>query len=147
MGVMSGKQLFRDIVEEVWHRGNLHYITEAYSPEYVGNAPHGHLQTLGALRQYITEARTAFPDIHFEITHQVEEGDFVASQYTVRGTHLGDFMGIPPTGKAIFFEGMTLHRLSQGRVAESWNHWDAIGLLHEIGVVPELQNLVRHRAA
>ncbi|MDH3731475.1 MAG: ester cyclase [Acidimicrobiia bacterium] len=141
------KQIFRDVIEEVWHRGNLRFIAEAYSPEFVGNSPSLHLQTLGAYRQYVTEARVAFPDIHFEVAQQIEDGDFVASRYQARGTHGGDFMGIPPTGNAVSFEGICLQRLSGGRIAESWNYWDALGLLHAIGVIPELQRLVERRVA
>lgn len=129
----DGKRLFRDIVEEVWHRGNLEFLRDAYTPTFIGNAPRRPMQDLAAYRQYVTAARAAFPDIRIDVLQQVSEGDFTATRYRVRGTQYGEFMGIAPTGRSIEVEGTTMQRLSSdGRVAESWTNWDVMGLVADL---------------
>lgn len=140
---MDGKALFREVIEQVWHRGNLGFVDEAYHPEYVANVPRGELQHLADYRRYVTETRAAFPDIRIYVQQQVAEGDFVVSRHRIVGTHTGDFMGLAPTGRPIDVAAMTMERLSGGRFAESWSCWDVIGLLHEIGLVPDLAELAR----
>lgn len=136
----DGKQLFREVVEEVWHRGNLAHIRDAFHPAFVGNRPGHRLQDLGAYRRYVTGTRAAFPDVRIDVHQQIGEGDLVASRYVVRGTHYGEFFGVPATGRRIAVEGMTFHRFSGDRIAESWGCWDALGLLTAIGKPFDLRN-------
>ncbi len=136
---IEGKQLFRDVVEEVWHRGNLGFIRDAFTPSFLGSVPRNRHQSLDVYRRHVTGIRAAFPDVHIQVHAQVAEGDMVASHYTVRGTHLGEFMGAPPTGRPISVEAMTLHRLSGGRIAQSWTCWDVVGFLQDIGVLSEIE--------
>jgi len=139
---MDRKRIFRELVEEVWHRGDLSHIREAFSPAFVGNTPRHRLQSLSDFRVHVTTARAAFPDIRFDVHQQVAEGDYVSTRYTVRGTHVGPFLGLPPTGRPVTVEAMTLHRLSGGRIAESWTQWDTLGLLDELGATIRLPGRV-----
>jgi len=142
----DGKALFREIIEEVWHRGNLAFVREAYAPAFVGNRPSRRLQDLAAYRSYVAQARAAFPDLRIDVHQQMAEGDLVASRYTVRGTHHGELMGIGPSGRPINVEGLVLQRLSGGRIAESWNSWDALGLVRSIAPPAALHDIVRGAA-
>jgi predicted ester cyclase len=81
---------------------------------------------------------TAFPDLHFTIEDQIAEGDKVVNRVTARGTHLGDFRGIPPTGKQVTVAGITIDRIAGGKLVESWTSWDFLGILQQLGVVPKL---------
>lgn len=132
----DGKRLFRAVVDQVWHRGNLAFLDEAYSPWFVGNAPRRRLQDLSAFRAYVAVARAAFPDIRIDVLGQLAEDAFTASRFRVRGTHLGEFMGIPASGRPIAVDGMSMQRLAHGQIAESWNNWDVIGLLTDLGAFP-----------
>jgi predicted ester cyclase len=60
----------------------------------------------------------------------------VATRWTARGTHRGDFNGIPPTGRESTVTGITIDRVSNGQITESWTNWDTFGLLKQLGVVP-----------
>ncbi len=70
------------------------------------------------------------------IDEQVSEGDTVVIRWTATGTHKGNLPPLPPTGKTIKVTGITVARLSNGKFVESWNNWDALGLLQQLGAVP-----------
>jgi steroid delta-isomerase-like uncharacterized protein len=133
----ASKRLFRTVIDRVWHRGELEYISHAFDPSFVAVVPRQPFQRLDAYRRYILEVRTAFPDICFRIEDQVAEGEMLVTRYTIGGTHTGVFMGIRPTGRRISVTGMTMHRVHDGKFAESWTQWDVAGLLHQLGVLPE----------
>ncbi len=80
----------------------------------------------------------AFPDLHFAIEDQIAEGDLVVTRFTVRGSHRGELMGIAPTGKVVLLTGILISRLSGGQVVERWDEYDALGLMQQLGVLPEL---------
>jgi steroid delta-isomerase-like uncharacterized protein len=78
----------------------------------------------------------AFPDIRHHIEDQVAEGDRVATRLTVRGTHQGDFMGMPPTGRTVEIGAINIKRFADGKIAEHWVRSDALGLLQQLGAIP-----------
>lgn len=78
----------------------------------------------------------AFPDLHHSFEDQVAEGDKVATHLTFRGTHNGDFQGIPATGKAVAFTGIVIDRFQDGKLAEHWSMFDMMGLMQQLGVIP-----------
>jgi steroid delta-isomerase-like uncharacterized protein len=80
--------------------------------------------------------RSAFPEVHIEIEDQIAEGDKVASRWVARGTHEGDLMGLPPSGKQVTVVGMTIDRVAEGKVAETWDSYDALGMMQQIGAIP-----------
>lgn len=79
---------------------------------------------------------SAFPDFSSEIVMQVEEGEKVGVRARHRGTHLGDFMGVPPTGKAIDIYATGMYRLRDNKICENRVIFDAMGMLQQIGVIP-----------
>jgi len=68
----------------------------------------------------------------------IAEGETVMTRWSCRGTHKGDLRGIAPTGKQINISGVTIARLANGKFVEGWVNWDALGLMQQLGVVPEL---------
>ena len=78
-----------------------------------------------------------FPDAQLEFDETVSEGDQIAVHYHVKMTHTGDFNGIPATGKRAAISGTTIMRFSQGKVVERWSEADFLGLLKQLGVIPE----------
>ena len=61
----------------------------------------------------------------------------VVTRWIARGTHRGEFMGIPPSGRRIEVSGMSMDRISGGRIVENWNNWEALEMMQQIGAIPE----------
>jgi steroid delta-isomerase-like uncharacterized protein len=136
---LDAKALARRLVEEVWSRGELAVADELVAADYVGHSSSpetGGTRGREGYKQYFAARRGAFPDIRFTVEDQVAEGDRVVTRWTARGTHAGEFAGVPPTGRAGVVSGTTTYRLADGKVAECWTNADDLGLLRLIGAVP-----------
>jgi predicted ester cyclase len=81
--------------------------------------------------------RGAFPDSYFTVEDMVAEGDKVVTRKTFHGTHEGEFMGIPPSGQAVRMGLIDIVRISEGRVVEHWSMGDTLGLMRQLGVIPQ----------
>jgi steroid delta-isomerase-like uncharacterized protein len=90
------------------------------------------------LKQMVEGYRNAFSDLRVTIDQQFTDGDYVATRITVRGTHDGDLMGTPATGKSVEFTGITISRCEGGRIAEEWELTDTVGLLGQVGALPAM---------
>ena len=126
--------LVRRFFEEVWNRGNLSMVDEFLAQDYEDNnlppgTPRGHKGYKASVNMF----RSAFPDIQFTLDQVLAENDHLAIRLTGRGTHKGNFMGIPPTGKQVSFGGMTFIRIQDGKVAERWGISDIPGLMQQLG--------------
>lgn len=134
------KAIVRRLVEELWNKGNLSVADELFAPNY----EHHDASTLDfgrgpeSEKKRATLYRTAFPDIRLMIEDIITEGEKVMARWSCQGTHKGDLSGIAPTGKQIKISGVTIARLANGRMAEGWVNWDALGLMQQLGIVPEL---------
>ena len=80
----------------------------------------------------------AIGGLRVTIEHQFTEGDFVATRFTARGTHDGEIMGVPPTGREIAFTGIAISRVREGKIVEEWEVSDVLGLPRQIGGLPAL---------
>ncbi|MGI9046842.1 MAG: ester cyclase [Burkholderiales bacterium] len=87
----------------------------------------------GGLRQVLHQIRGAFPDLAVAVEHQVIDDDNIAFSYTVTGTHKGDFMEVPATGKRIKARGMQIACFENGKMVERWGSSDELGILKQIG--------------
>ena len=120
------------------NRGNLDGYLDLYTEDAVlygyglepGRAP---------LRQFYEGFLAAFPDTHIAIDDLLAAGDKVACRYRFSGTHRGDFMGVPATGRSVEIAGITVLRFVGGRCAERWAQADFLGLLQQLGAVPDAQ--------
>jgi steroid delta-isomerase-like uncharacterized protein len=135
----TNKEIVRRLGVEPWE-GNIGVIDELVAADYVGHDPSQPEDMRGpeGVRQFVTTYLTAFPDGKITIDDQLAEGDLVTSRWTGRGIHQGDLMGIPPTGKQVTVTGITISRVKDGKVVEEWTNWDTLGLLQQVGVVPEM---------
>ena len=134
MSVEENKAIFRRIVEEGFNKGNLAIVDELVATDHVNHTDNVHGPE--EYKQFITMYRTAFPDLHMTIEDQIAEGDKVVNRWTSRGTHKGDLMGIPPTGKQTTVTGMYVARIIGGKIVEEWGNFDALGMMQQLGVVP-----------
>jgi steroid delta-isomerase-like uncharacterized protein len=135
--VADNKEIVRRLAEEPWS-GNWDVVGELASPEYVGHEPTQPEPTRGptGIREFVQGYLAAFPDGRVTIDHQFGEDEYVASRWTGRGTHQGELMGIPPTGRQVTVTGITLSRVVGGKVVEEWTNWDTLGMLQQLGAVP-----------
>jgi steroid delta-isomerase-like uncharacterized protein len=139
MSLAENKAIARRGWEEIWNKGNLTIAHEHYAPTYVSHMPgNSDLHGPEGHNQLVMMYRTAFPDLHFTVEDQIAEGDKVVNRVTATGTHLGEFRGIPPTGKQVTVTGITIDRIAGGKLVESWASWDFLGMLQQLGVVPKL---------
>ena len=127
----------RRIFEEVWNQKKLEQVSELVAADYV----HHDVQSpdrkgIEAYRQFVDFYLNAFPDIHFNIEDEISAGDTVVIRWTVTGTHNGDLPGLPRTGRPISVTGISIARLRDGKFVESWNNWDALGMMQQLGAVP-----------
>jgi steroid delta-isomerase-like uncharacterized protein len=126
-------------ITEIWSQGKLDVIDEIYDPRFVYHEPYaGELRGLEGLRQVVTMYRTGYPDLVFTSEELIAEGDLVAQRWSCIGTHLGELMGIPATGKRTTTTGVNIMRFENGKAVEEWSNWDALGWLQQLGVVPPL---------
>jgi steroid delta-isomerase-like uncharacterized protein len=139
MSVEENKALLRRVFEEGWNAGNLDLFDETDSPEYVLHDPSVTEDVRGveSAKQFASMYLRAFPDLRFTIEEQVAEGDKVVTRWTSSATHQGELMGIPATGNRTGVSGITISRISEGKLVEDWNNWDTLGLMRQLGVIPE----------
>lgn len=134
----QNKAVARRLVEEAFNLGKLGVLEEIVATNFVNHDPASPDFGRGpqAARQNITVYRTAFPDVSITIEEQVAAGDKVVTRWTGRGTHKGTLGDIPATGKQTTVTGITIDRLADGKIVESWSNWDTLGLMRQLGVVP-----------
>ena len=89
------------------------------------------------MKEYVGVFHSAFPDFRVTLEDQIAEGDKVVNRWTVRGTHQGEFQGISPTGKEVEFTGIHMSTINdEGKLQESWENYDALGLMQQLGAIP-----------
>jgi steroid delta-isomerase-like uncharacterized protein len=128
------KQLARDFFREVWNEGN-----EAAIDRYIAENARGNDADFGAGREaFRTQWRqwqAAFPDLHFAVEDVIAEGNKVLTRWTLTGTHEGEFMDVPATGRKISVSGMSFDIIEDGMIAEGFDGWDALGLRQQLGAI------------
>lgn len=87
--------------------------------------------------KFNNEYNTAFPDTKVTIESQVAEGDHVVTKLSYHGTHKGELQGIPASGKKVKVTGMSLQRIVNGKIVEEWDEMDSLGMMKQIGAIPE----------
>ena len=134
MSVEENKEVVRRFFE-LENQGNLDALFELLAPGYVSHYTTGDSSREQNKKSWPT-LWTAFPDICFTMEHMVAEGDKVAFRETVTGTHKGEFMGIPPTGKKVETINTCIIRIADGKFAEGWATLDTLRLMQQLGAIP-----------
>jgi predicted ester cyclase len=135
----ENKAQFRRAYEEVLNQGDVSVVDELIDLEFFNHAaPPGRDRGPESMRWLATMLRTVFPDLHFTIEELVAEGDIVAGRLTMSGTHEGPLMGMPPTGRAVRQDHMHFVRYRDGKAVEHWGVRDDLGMMQQMGLVPEL---------
>src|SRR5215510_2592255 len=120
----------------IWDTGNAEYAAAAVDNNFRNNTlPEGRPQGLKGLLYATQTFRSAVPDLHCKIEDLLVSGDKITARLTFNGTHKGEFMGHPPTGKPVRFFAIDVLRIRGGRIVEDWHLEDNLTLLEQLGVV------------
>ena len=142
MSAEDNKALVRRFVEEVQSGGNTDLIDEICSPEFVNHsAPPGLPADCEGIKILTTMFKGAFPDSYFSVEDMIAEGDKVVTRKTFHGTHEGEFMGIPPSGRTVNVSLIDIVRISDGKVVEHWSVGDDLGMMQQLGVIPQPEEM------
>jgi steroid delta-isomerase-like uncharacterized protein len=137
MSTEDNKALVRRFYDEVFNNKNLAGVDAFVAPNVIDHSlPPGAPGEIEGVRQTITMFLTAFPDLHLTLEDIIAEGDKVVVRWTMRGTHQGASLGMPPTGKQFTLPGISLVRLDGGMAAETWVCYDQLVMLQQLGLAP-----------
>ncbi|MEQ1843351.1 MAG: ester cyclase [Verrucomicrobiales bacterium] len=136
MNLAENKAAARRFFEEIWNLKDETAIDRYSAADVQGNDP-----DFGTGREQFKvnwrERITAFPDLHFEITDMIAEGDQVLTRWVMTGTHQGAYLGAPATGIKVRVEGMSLDTIKDGVVVAGCDGWDALGFRQQLGLIPK----------
>jgi steroid delta-isomerase-like uncharacterized protein len=132
----DNEAIVRRFFEEFCSGGRSELGEELISDDYVSHVPQaplaegpdGAIERVGLYQESL--------DGQWRVDDMFSAGERVVTRWTGTGTHVGELMGIAPTGRAVSVEAITIHRIEDGLIAEEWTVWDALGLLQQIGAVP-----------
>ena len=128
----------RRFFEELITQGRLEVADEIYTADYTNYLPGAPepLRGADAEKAYVAAWRSAFPDAVMTIEQLIVDGDTAAVRATFRGTHRGEFNGIPPTGRTATMAVANFLRVREGRIAENRPIFDGLSLMQQLGVIP-----------
>jgi steroid delta-isomerase-like uncharacterized protein len=113
-------------------------IDEVYAADLVWHEPDQDIRGYEQAKQFVSTFFTAFPDLNATVEDVIAEGDKVVTRWTIRGTHQGEIEEFgPPTGKQAELQGISIHRIADGKIVEEWNRYDNLSLLQQLGLAPE----------
>ncbi|MBX3025816.1 ester cyclase [bacterium] len=146
MEVGDMKALVRRLYEELWGDGDLSIIDHCIARDYVNHQrvvdPHlspsvSAVEICGRdmFKTLVGAWRAGFPDVRTTVEDQIAEGDKVATRWISRGTQTGPWMRVAASGKPMLVEGISIDRIADGKVVETWTNWDLLGLMQQIGAV------------
>lgn len=134
----ENKVLLRRYLTEVWNGGRLDLIDELVDPQYLSHVVHAPpVSNRKELKRWVSDVRTAFPDIRFMIEDLLADDDKTILRWTSEASHDGEFLGISGTGKRVVCRGISISRFVGGKIVEEWGEWDALRLMEQIGGTPK----------
>jgi len=134
MDSTAHKTVVRGLFDQVLNHGRLQMIDDCFADDFVEHNPvPGQGAGREGVKHRVRALRAAFQDVRFVLDEVVAENEVVAVRYRWEGTHGGEFLGIPATGRRIVVRGMDFYRFKNGRVAEHWENMDELSLLTQLG--------------
>jgi predicted ester cyclase len=136
MSTEANKQIIRRYFDEVHNGRNYQLIDDLAAADYREHNPlPGQREGREGLKDRDRMLHTNL-DVRFEVEDIVAEGDKVVVRWRNRGTHIGEFLGMPPTGKSFSIEGINIYRVQGGQIVEGWDVVDVFGQLLQLGLIP-----------
>lgn len=137
MSKEDNKTLVRRFFELGPSQGNMNAAKELLAEDFVLHVPLPAAAGVQGISDVVTACRAAFEHLNVTVEDMVAEGDRVVARFTARGVHKGQFMGLAPTGKPITMTGIEIFRIENGRIAELWGEANLLGLMMQLGILPE----------
>jgi steroid delta-isomerase-like uncharacterized protein len=123
--------------QAIYNSNHLDALSEVLAPNF---QPHtmapGVPASLEGYKAFHQGTLASYPDFHVAVEDLFGDGDKVVMRFTITGTHEGDFLGIPPTGKKINVSGISIFRLANGQIVEHWGEEDVLGWMQQLGAIP-----------
>jgi predicted ester cyclase len=136
MSLGINKLVTRRFLEEAVNTGDVELLAEFISPDCrETNDSTGQQVGLESIRAHMLGARQTYPDLHITVEQQIAEGDWVATRITARGTHIGQWLGITPTGKQVVITGVNLDRVVDGRMVDHGGAANTFEVFLSIGAI------------
>lgn len=132
--ITENKNTVRLFIEEALNRGNTSVLKEIIHARYRYSSPTETMEGIEQLEGFILALRIAFPDLHVSIEDQIGENDKVCTRVSMTGTHQGDFLGTPPSGKTVNLQGVIISHLEDGLILQEWELLDQLSLLQQLGL-------------
>ena len=133
----ENKELERRMYEEIYNKKNLGAVEQFYAADWVCHPwPPGMPPSLDGMKQSMKHDYLALPDMQVRLEDMLAEGDKIACRWTATATHKGEFMGMPPTNKQLTITGVHIDRIAGGKIVETWNYSDMMGLMQQLGMKP-----------
>jgi steroid delta-isomerase-like uncharacterized protein len=134
----QNKALDSRLIAEVWNKGKMEVVDAIFAEDYINRTPQRELPAnREGIKLMISGFRAAFPDVKMSVEDVIAAGDKIVTRWIMSGTHTGHGFGIPPTNKIVQIMGVGIHRYASGKVVESWTSSDSLGLLQQLGLVPQ----------
>ncbi len=138
MDVDANKAIVRRLYDEGFNRCDLALLDELLAPAFVDRtASPGQAPGAAGIKDAWRWFHAAFPDAHITVDELIAEGDQIAACVTMRGTHHGAFLGVPPTGKTVAVNGLEFCRIAGGKIVELRSEFGTLGALRQLGVSPQ----------
>lgn len=145
----ANKEIIR-CYQEAYNTGGLDVLDELLDPNWKTNGwPEGLPQSIESAKEtHRNLIEPAFPDMHYETLTLIAEGDWVAQRWVTRATFKGELAGLPPTGQPMECGGISMFRISGGKIVEHYAYVDEAGLWHQLGAdVPEVMLALGHHTS
>ena len=134
----EGVELIRRFYDEMLGQGNVDDLGDLVTEDIVDHEPiPGQSDGIEGVREFIEMMRSSFSDLKATIGPSVESGDLASAEVTITAKHTGEFMGVPASDKSVEVESIDIIRVEDGKCAEHWGVTDLLGLMQQIGAIPE----------
>jgi steroid delta-isomerase-like uncharacterized protein len=129
--------IVKRFTNESWNQENLDLLPEFFAEEYVGHDVPNPQPVLGpeGMRAFLHTFHLGLKNAHIELDDVIVTDDKVVTRWTGTGTHAGEVLGVPATGKAVTFTGIRIFRFADGKIVEGWVNWDVFGLMKQLGAI------------
>jgi steroid delta-isomerase-like uncharacterized protein len=136
MTIDANKALVRRFIDEIFVRGRPEAVDELLADDFVSHTWRATGDGKGDLKRAIDRLSNVLANVSFTVEDVIAEGDRVAVRVTAQATQVGQFMGVPPSGKSYSIGEIHIFRVRDGKVTEHWHQYDQLGMMHQLGALP-----------
>lgn len=126
------KKIAEDYAHRVWDKRDLSAIDDLVHKDVLIHSILGDYKGQESMKKVVLSWLTGFPDLTLKNNDIINENDFVVMRWDAKGTHTGEFKGQPPTGKRVFYTGVTIYRISGSKIIEYWAYLDMQHIFNQL---------------